>query len=154
VNWLKEHADVLQAVASVFQTVLGSLAILLSVIAISISVSAQAENSELLIEAAAREDWSSYMDSAMEHPEFSFGFEAEETPENRKRYDWYVSNMLFRAETVLRSSYDSEWRDGIVRQLRFHKDFLCADDMREPLADYAENLRSLVSEVCSEMPNA
>jgi hypothetical protein len=132
-------------------------AIALSIFAIKVAIDAQQQTVALESNLRAREDWGNYMKLAMETPEFSAGVDLQKLDEiGRKRYEWFVSSMLFSSESVLESDESSLWIPGIKRQLHSHSDLICSPDFRAgELKDYSTKLVQLVESFCQrEAPDA
>ena len=61
------------------------------------------------------------------------------------KYEWYVTNAMWAWEEILLIvGPDTEWRETLARQIRYHRDYLSSTDFRP--AAYAPQLRDFVKD--------
>lgn len=106
-------------------------------------------------EATAIGIWKDYLELALEHPSLSLPQPAivllERGSERYKKYEWFVSAMLFASEQVLAlKGKDSGWQSTIKSQLAYHQLYLRTVDF-EP-SHYSSELQHLVDVVISATP--
>ena len=66
-------------------------------------------------------------------------------PVHRKKYMWFVSNVLNALDEILISVDDPEWRTTAKELLGYHKTWLATPDFRrEEMKTYSTELRELI----------
>ncbi len=136
------------------QVGIGLLALIVSLVAIYLAVSAQRENVRLASIVAAREDWSDLMNAAMDYPQFSVGRPEDAQPGTPagERYEWYVSNILYRSESVLDLDTSMAWEPAVRNQIEYHKAFICGPNFGDA-DEYSERVQELIKQECAQVGN-
>lgn len=97
----------------------------------------------------AREIWAEYMKLAFDHPQFSGGFDYDESEDStqKEKYEWFVSLMLYACEEVMSySGGDPRWNSTFLLQFSYHKRYFCAGHFDEAITGYSKALFDLFSE--------
>jgi hypothetical protein len=132
----------------------------LSIWAIFLAVGAQSENSRIAdlnlqkdLNLSARQEWSSFMEYAADHPKYAMGIseagllKLDQT--TLEAYKWYVSKMLYHSEMVLQSADPFDWAGSVEGQIDLHRGYLCSQEFRaDELSKYTPAVRSLVNARC------
>jgi hypothetical protein len=124
--------------------IIGALGTVVGIIAALFRVRA---DRRLQREVNAKRTWASVLRLSFEHPEFA---EPESSPHGdpklRKRYVWFVSNVLNALDEILIATDEPEWRTVANNMIDIHKDWLADPEFREiELPTYGDELRDLVS---------
>lgn len=107
-------------------------------------------NLRLSREGSAREVYRAYLQLAVEHPELAYpeGFGAGIAREQRARYGWFVSYLLYTCEQILASfPNDPQWQRACLEQIAYHRSYLCSDVVNEgEINDYDLEMRALIKQ--------
>jgi len=104
-------------------------------------------------ESMAREIYRAYLQLAVEHPELAypanFRAGADMTQEQKARYGWFVSYLLYTCEQILENfPDDAQWRHACLEQIGYHKAYLCSSVVNTAeINDYDETVRELIRQV-------
>lgn len=110
----------------------------------------QANHSSQL--ATATNLYDNYLQLAMDSSEFSDGYFVKEPNEDTyRKYTWYISRLLFSAESILALDFkddvtEKEWKTTLVGQLSYHKDYLSSCDFSQQRRFHSERLIQLIDE--------
>lgn len=101
-------------------------------------------------EATALGIWKDYLQLALAHPELASpgpDILAEDTKsKDYRRYEWFVSTMLFACEQIIALELDdTQWRESVQDHLNIHKSYLCNPEFRPERYSFA--LRKLITAV-------
>lgn len=136
-------------------TPLDSLAVVISSIAILVALYQASVTRHESRTTIATTLYKGYLDWAMAHPEFalvstdSTGIRFQKIRSNEMeyvRYDFYVSNLLFAAESILEIMHnDVNWIATLRDQLSYHTEYLQQDEFDR--AHYSAKLQQLIDQV-------
>ena len=138
-------------------TALDSLAVVISSIAVLVAVYQTAVARRESRTTVAITLYKGYLDSAISNPKFALvstdssgeSFKAIQADRDQYiRYDFYVSSLLFAAESILEiMKHDESWIATLRDQMSYHREYLQHDEF-DP-AHYSEELRTLIKDVLS-----
>ena len=86
---------------------------------------------------------------AFEHPDYAEPDRAMHLePEHRKRYIWFVTNVLNALDEILLSTNDQIWRETSNMVLAPHGHWLATAEFKSAeLATYSDELRGIIAKV-------
>ncbi|EGQ8731263.1 hypothetical protein H320_13515 [Vibrio parahaemolyticus 49] len=96
--------------------------------AIHVATKTIKENKEIAKKSIADSAYHTYLQLAMEHPQFSKGYSADPRKERDPAYDqyvWYVARMIFCFEQIVEvegSLKDKSWANTLEKHLKFHSE--------------------------------
>ena len=116
-------------------------------------------NFKLSRENTAHEIYRTYLDKAVQYP----GLAYPEGPtaiaamkrEDKARYGWFVSYLLYSCEQILISfPTDPGWRRSCLEQIGYHAPYICTTVIKDEISNYDPELQSLIREVAKASPAA
>jgi hypothetical protein len=127
----------LAAIVGAIGTVIGIIAALFRVRA----------DRRLQREVNAKRTWASVLRLSFEHPEYAEPDNTLHTdPAHRKRYIWFVSNVMNAMDEILISTDDSEWRTTAIIMIETHGPWISTVEFQNgELPTYCEELRELIN---------
>jgi hypothetical protein len=105
-------------------------------------------------EAAARQVYMSYSESALRHPEYAEPDLLEIRTDRKKlaQYKNYVAHLLFAYDEILDAYDKPEWRKSFDEDIKYHRKYIC-EDMPPTLDEtYFENMRKALREIRAKCP--
>ena len=102
--------------------------------------------------ATATTMYDSYLNLAMTSEDFSDGYRGNLEDQKYRQYTWYMSKLLFSAESILALNFgdkttEKEWRDTLIGQLNYHKKYLSSCDYIKIQRFHSKRLNDLINEV-------
>jgi hypothetical protein len=139
-DWIWQNASTLRDLAAVVGVV-GTL------FGLGIAVWRSRVERRLQREVNAKRTYAGVLRMAFEHPDYA---EPEKVlhsdPVHRKRYIWFVSNILNALDEILLSTDDKIWRETSKMLLTPHRPWLGSDEFRmTELATYNDELKDIVA---------
>lgn len=121
-----------------------TFAIVFTFIAAACQINSSNNSSKL---ATATQLYDSYLEFAFENPKYADGYhygDVNAPPEERQKYTWYVSRVLFIAEEILSLDIDYEsknkWCQTIYSQMTYHQDYLLSSQFQADRNHYSTNV--------------
>jgi hypothetical protein len=127
-----------------FAAIIGALGTLIGIVTALFRVRA---DRRLQREVNAKRTWAGVLRLCFDHPEYA---EPESSPHidpaHRKRYIWFVSNIMNAIDEILISTDDPEWRTVAVVMVQMHHEWIgTAEFQTGELPTYCEELRTLIA---------
>jgi hypothetical protein len=143
-DWLlvDANAKAFLAVTAGMSAVVGALTFLFSV------VKGRADR-ELQARLNAKAVWADYMELAFDNPEFSGGFEFDNSSDalKKEQYEWFVSRMLLACEEAITwAPQDRYWLQTMKLQIEYHRSYFCAGHFDQAILGYCEPLQEVFAE--------
>lgn len=109
-------------------------------------------NFKLSRENSAREIYRAYLQLAVQYPRLAYPEDAAALAamkrEEKARYGWFVSYLLYTCEQILASFPDDpQWRRTCVEQIGYHGPYVCATVIKDELDHYDAPIRMLIEQV-------
>jgi len=109
-------------------------------------------NFRLARENTAHEIYRAYLQMAVQYPSLAYPESAAAVAamkrEDRARYGWFVSYLLYTCEQLLVSvPNDAGWLRSCKEQIAYHAPYICTSVIKDELANYDARLQSLIQQV-------
>jgi hypothetical protein len=114
-------------------------------------------NFRLSREANAHEIYRAYLQMAVQYPQLAYPESdkavAAMSRDERARYSWLVSYLLYTCEPILINlSDDPEWRRTCEQQIGYHAPYLCSTVVKDEIGNYDPTLRDLIQKIAATAP--
>jgi hypothetical protein len=111
-------------------------------------------NFKLSRENTAHEIYRAYLHMAVQYPRLAYPENAAAISamprEDRARYGWFVSYLLYTCEQILGSfPSDPEWQRTCEEQVGYHASYVCATVLKDEIGNYDPQLQALIRKVAS-----
>lgn len=106
--------------------------------------------------ASARTVWNEYVTLAFDHPDLALSLATVEHPsaEQREKYEWFVSRLLYAAEQALMySPNDRHWKSVIQQQFGYHKIYLREKNMQNIENSFSPELYKIYQDWAKDYPS-
>ena len=109
-------------------------------------------NSRLARENSVHEIYRAYLQMAVQYPSLAYPASstavADMTREDKARYGWFVSYLLYTCEQILASfPADLEWQRTCREQIGYHGAYVCTSVIKDELDHYDEPMRLMIQQV-------
>jgi hypothetical protein len=109
-------------------------------------------NFKLSRENSVHEIYRAYLQMAVRYPSLAYPTDsaaiADMTREERARYGWFVSYLLYTCEQILASfPADPEWLRTCREQIGYHDAYVCTAVIKDQLDHYDEPMRLMIQQV-------
>jgi hypothetical protein len=116
-------------------------------------------NFKLSRENNAHEIYRAYLQMAVQYPSLAYPESAAAVSsmkrEEKARYGWFVSYLLYTCEQLLISfPNDDAWQRSCKEQIAYHAPYICTTVIKDELANYDAALQSLIQQVAKSSPAA
>jgi hypothetical protein len=115
-------------------------------------------NFKLSREANIHEIYRAYLQMAVQYPRLAYP--EGENPfagmnrDERARYGWFVSYLLYTCEQILGSfPNDPEWQRTCEEQTRYHASYLCSTVIKDEVKNYDQPLQMLIQKIAATAPD-
>jgi gamma-glutamylcysteine synthetase len=100
------------------------------------------------------EIYRAYLQMAVQYPRLAYPESdtavASMTREDKARYGWFVSYLLYTCEQILGSfPNDREWQRTCEEQIGYHAPYVCSTVLRDEIGNYDPPMRALIQKVAS-----
>jgi hypothetical protein len=111
-------------------------------------------NFKLSRDANAHDIYRTYLQMAVQYPRLAYpeaaNAVAEMNREQRARYGWFVSYLLYTCEQILTSFPDDpEWQRACDEQVRYHADYMCTTVVKDEIKNYEPPVQALIRKAAS-----
>jgi hypothetical protein len=111
-------------------------------------------NFKLSRENTAHEIYRAYLQMAVQYPRLAYPENdkavATMAREERARYGWFVSYLLYTCEQILGSfPGDPEWQRTCEEQMGYHASYVCATVLKDEIGNYDQPMQVLIRKVAS-----
>jgi hypothetical protein len=111
-------------------------------------------NFKLSRENSVHEIYRAYLQMAVQHPQLAYPETAKSVAmmprEERARYGWFVSYLLYTCEQILGSfPNDPEWQRTCQEQFSYHASYLCTNVLKDEIANYDASMRAMIQTVAA-----
>jgi hypothetical protein len=109
-------------------------------------------NSKLSRENSVHEIYRAYLQMAVQYPSLAYPASpaavADMTREEKARYGWFVSYLLYTCEQILASfPADPQWQRTCREQIGYHGAYVCTAVIKDELDHYSEAMRLMIQQV-------
>ena len=109
-------------------------------------------NFKLARENSAREIYRAYLQMAVQYPRLAYpesaGAITAMSRDDRARYGWLVSYLLYTCEQILVSfPGDAAWRRTCTEQVAYHAPYVCSTVVKDEINHYDATMRGLIEQV-------
>jgi hypothetical protein len=114
-------------------------------------------NFNLSRESNAHEIYRAYLQMAVQYPKLAYpendAAVAAMPREERARYGWFVSYLLYTCEQILGNfPSDPEWQRTCEEQIRYHAPYICSSVLNDEINNYEPLLRAMIRKVAANAP--
>ena len=111
-------------------------------------------NFRLSRENTAHEIYRAYLQMAVQYPRLAYPENDKAVAamgrEERARYGWFVSYLLYTCEQILGSfPGDPEWQRTCEEQMGYHASYVCATVLKDEIGNYDQPMQVLIRKVAS-----
>jgi hypothetical protein len=111
-------------------------------------------NFKLSRENSVHETYRAYLHMAVQYPRLAYpesgAAVAGMNREERARYGWFVSYLLYTCEQILASfPADREWQRTCEEQVGYHASYICSTVVKDEIGNYDPPLQALIQKVAS-----
>jgi hypothetical protein len=111
-------------------------------------------NFRLSRENTADEIYRAYLKMAVQYPQLAYPEDhaaiSAMTREEKARYGWFVSYLLYTCEQIMGSFPDDpEWQRACAEQIGYHASYMCTTVMKDEIGNYGAPLRALIEKVAA-----
>lgn len=111
-------------------------------------------NFKLSRENNAHEIYRAYLQMAVQYPRLAYPESpaaiAAMSRDDKARYGWFVSYLLYTCEQILASfPNDPEWQKSCEEQIGYHASYICTSVLKDEIGNYDAHMRSLIQKVAS-----
>ena len=104
------------------------------------------------------EIYRAYLQMAVQYPRLAYPESdtavASMTREDKARYGWFVSYLLYTCEQILGSfPNDREWQRTCEEQIGYHAPYVCSTVLKDEIANYDPPMRALIQKVAAAAPD-
>ena len=116
-------------------------------------------NFKLSRDNSVHEIYRAYLQMAVQYPRLAYPESAASiaamTREDRARYGWFVSYLLYTCEQILASfPADPEWQRTCQEQIGYHGSYVCTTVIKDELNHFDAPMRVLIEQVARTSPAA
>jgi hypothetical protein len=116
-------------------------------------------NFKLSRENSVHEIYRAYLQMAVQYPRLAYPESpaaiAAMTREDKARYGWFVSYLLYTCEQILASfPADPEWQRTCQEQIGYHGAYVCTTVIKDEISHYDAPMRALIQQVAKSSPAA
>ncbi|MEA2980591.1 MAG: hypothetical protein QOF09_2414 [Alphaproteobacteria bacterium] len=109
-------------------------------------------NFRLSRENTVHEIYRAYLQMAVQYPRLAYPENAAAVAgmarEERARYSWFVSYLLYTCEQILGSfPNDAEWQRTCAEQISYHGPYVCTTVIKDEIDHYDPPMRALIQQV-------
>ena len=109
-------------------------------------------NFRLSRENSVHEIYRAYLQMAVQYPRLAYPENDKAVAgmgrEERARYGWFVSYLLYTCEQILISlPGDKEWQRTCEEQIGYHAPYLCSTVLKDEIGNYDPSFRALIQKV-------
>jgi hypothetical protein len=102
----------------------------------------------------AHEIYRAYLQMAVQYPRLAYPENAQAVAtmnrEERARYSWFVSYLLYTCEQILGSFPDDrEWLRTCEEQIGYHAPYICSTVLKDEIGNYDPQMRAVIQKVAA-----